>query len=372
MIIYYLANIRFPTEKAHGVQVAKMCESFANMGHSVELVIPIRKNDISTDPFEYYSIHGNFRIKKTFSLDLIFLGRIGFLIQSITFSISSFIYLVSKKADIIYSRDDIPLYVVGLLNIKRVYEAHTPRFNFFTKKVLKNVERIISISGGLKDFYVSNGIDEEKIMVAHDAASLTDSKEKISKNEIRKKLGITLDKKVALYIGRVDTWKGVKTLFEASRALEEKNIVTVIIGGEEKQIEILRKEYPNVQFLGYKPYKEVFQNQQAGDVLVLPNTGKDDISCFYTSPLKLFTYMSSGIPIVASDLPSIREVLNEDSVIFFEPDNSDSLTKAIIETLQDKNHSLDLAMKAKEEVLNYTWKGRVEKIISFIQSQTIL
>ena len=52
MKITYLANIRLPTEKAHGIQITKMCESFASLGHEVTLVVPDRVSAITTDPFE--------------------------------------------------------------------------------------------------------------------------------------------------------------------------------------------------------------------------------------------------------------------------------------------------------------------------------
>jgi len=64
MKIYYLANARIPTEKAHGFQIMKMCEGFANQGVNVELIIPQRYNYIKDDPFKFYGIRNNFKIKK--------------------------------------------------------------------------------------------------------------------------------------------------------------------------------------------------------------------------------------------------------------------------------------------------------------------
>ncbi|HEV8666352.1 MAG TPA: hypothetical protein VN665_00695, partial [Candidatus Paceibacterota bacterium] len=43
MKIYYVANARMPTEKAHGIQIAKMCEAFIESGIDLTLVVPSRK-----------------------------------------------------------------------------------------------------------------------------------------------------------------------------------------------------------------------------------------------------------------------------------------------------------------------------------------
>ena len=61
--IIYLANVRLPTEKAHGIQIVKMCEAFAGLGLEVELVVPNRLNSIQDDIFDYYGVKKNFVLK---------------------------------------------------------------------------------------------------------------------------------------------------------------------------------------------------------------------------------------------------------------------------------------------------------------------
>ena len=80
MKIIYIANARIPTEKAHGVQIMKMCQAFAKIGNKVTLVLPRRRNPIIADPFEYYVVSQSFNIIKLPTIDLVFLGKIGFLI----------------------------------------------------------------------------------------------------------------------------------------------------------------------------------------------------------------------------------------------------------------------------------------------------
>ncbi|MFC1734041.1 hypothetical protein ACFL6I_27370, partial [candidate division KSB1 bacterium] len=142
MKILYIANIRIPTEKAHGVQIMKMCEAFSEQGIEVELVVPWRFNHIKENPFKYYDVKENFKITKVPSVDLVKFGKLGFWIQSISFSEHAFLYSIFKKADVIYSRDELPLFFLSLLKKNLVYEAHMPRFNF----IIKEFNKIVTIS----------------------------------------------------------------------------------------------------------------------------------------------------------------------------------------------------------------------------------
>ena len=364
MKILYIANIRLPTEKAHGIQIMKMCEAFADLGYGVELVVPWRFNWIKTEPFEYYGVKKNFKITRLPSLDLVKFGRIGFLAQSASFAESASWYTLFKKTDIIYSRDELPLFCLSFFKRNLFLEAHDGRLNFIIKNVLKRCPGIVAITKGLKDFYVNNGVDSKKIVVAADAVDIADFSKKYVQVDVRKKLGLPLDKKIVMYIGRLDGWKGTKTLFAASEMLP--GVQTVVIGGETKQIEQLKKEYPRIIFLGHRPYKDLAENQAAADVLLLPNTGKNEISARYTSPLKLFAYMASNIPIVASDLPSIREILNEGNSVLVEPDNPQALAEGVKKVLENKELGERLALAAKEKVNDYTWDKRAEKITEFL------
>jgi len=207
------------------------------------------------------------------------------------------------------------------------------------------------------------------VLVAHDGVSLEDFARPESKEAARARLGLPQDEKIALYIGRLDGWKGAQTLLEASNLLP-KGVLVAIIGGEAALVGALRAKYPRARFLGYHEYRELPGNQAAADALVLPNTARDITSARYTSPLKLFSYMASGRPIVASDLPSLREVISEESAYFAKPDDPKSLADAIMQALNDERAE-SRAQKAKELVSAYDWRERGRSIKEFIEHQRI-
>lgn len=363
MKLLYLANIRLPTEKAHGLQIMKMSEAFARAGADVELVVPRRRNPLAGDPFEYYEVAHNFRIRTLSTLDSIAWG-FGYWIQLTTFAFAALIYALRRDADVYYSRDEFILYLLSFFRTNLVWESHTGRYNVFVRHVLHRASYVVVITKGLRDFYVERGLADQKIIVAHDAVDLADFENTESQVEARARLGFPSDKKIALYIGRLDGWKGTGTLCEAASFLPPQ-VLLAIIGGEPREVSAFRKKYPHVHFVGYRPYREIADNQAAADVLVLPNTGRDSISVRFTSPLKLFTYMASGKPIVASDLPSIREVLDDGSAYFVAPDDPRALARGISVALEDRA-SQAKSVRAREIVTSYTWDARAERILDAV------
>ena len=364
MKILYVTNARLPTEKAHGLAIVKTCEALARAGHSVLLIAPERRNPLSEDMFAYYGIAKNFALTKLPTLNPAG-GRIGFLVQEISFAIHAAWYLRGKDG-IIYSRDDVVLWILRLFGHRRfIWESHTGGWNFCARAVARKSRALVVISEGLKDFYVAGGIPAGKIAVIPSAIDLEQFARPESKNDARKRLGLPLDEKIAMYIGRFDGWKGSNTLFEASKLLP-RDVRIVAIGGEPHEVADLRARYPRVIFLGFRPYRELADNQSAADVLVVPNTGKDVISARFTSPLKLIAHMASGRPVVASDLPSIREITGDDAAVLVAPDDAEALAGGIRKIFDDPLLGERLAKRAREKVERYTWKSRAAEITKLL------
>jgi len=371
MKLIYLANARIPTEKAHGIQIMKMCEALSRQGLEIKLVIPWRFNRIKEDPFNYYNIKRVFKIKKLPSIDLIPLNfpKIGFWIQSISFSFFAFWYSLFRKSNLIYSRDLPCLWLSSFFKKNLVYEAHTfPQYFFLYKQVFQKTKAIIVITKKLKEVFIQKGILKEKILVAPDGVDLNVFDIDISKEEARKKLNLPYNKKIALYAGHLYEWKGAQILAEASKFLDKDTIV-IFIGGtkeDEKEFREKNKDLNNILILGYKPYSEIPYYLKTADVLVLPNSAKEKISQYWTSPIKMFEYMASQRPMVASDLPSLREILSENNAILIKPDNPGKLTQAIAKILKNPDFFDRISKQAYRDVQRYSWSKRAKKIINFL------
>ena len=147
------------------------------------------------------------------------------------------------------------------------------------------------------------------------------------------------------------------------------SFLVVFVGGTLNDIKNFKKKYiesKNILFTGYKEHKEIPIWQKSADVLVLPNTAKEKISKYYTSPMKLFEYMASKRAIIASDIPSIRELVNDDMVYFVEPDNPLKLSNGIKDLVKNINLQNKLSQNAYNHVINQTWDKRAKTITEFI------
>jgi glycosyltransferase involved in cell wall biosynthesis len=363
MKMLYIANIRLPTEKAHGIQVMKACEAFANE-NEIELIVPNRISPIKEDPFSYYGVKKLFPINRLFTIDTIGWGAIGYIFQSVLFGFTACIHIWIQRMDVIYGRDEIVLTVIGLLTGKKIiWESHDGAWNVWARYVVRRASGIVVVTDGAVEFYTERGVASKKLFAISNGIDLGDFASPETKHDARNRLGLSQDDKIALYIGRLDGWKGVDTLLKASKLLSD--IRVAIIGGEEKQIETLSKEYPNVIFLGYRPYIELSNNQVAGDVLVVPNTGKNEISVRFTSPLKLISAMASGVPTIVSDLPSTRWIAGDTS-LFVPPDNPKALAGGIETLISEPSRAHELAERAVARSVQFSWKNRAHSILTYM------
>ncbi|MDB5225320.1 MAG: hypothetical protein JWL87_272 [Candidatus Adlerbacteria bacterium] len=359
----YAAFVRLPTEKAHGAQIVRTCEALARQGMAVVLAIPGRKTSIAQDVFEYYGAERTFAVVSLPVADLVGLGRIGFLWSSLLFACRISRRAKAQGSDCIYSRDKTVLVALNLLSrVPLVWEIHGSE-PLWALRILSRA-KFVAITAGIRDDLVARGVPPQSICVAHDGIDLDSFADTEPQGVARSRLGIPLGRKTVMYIGRLDGWKGTGTLLEASELLPD-DVQVAIIGGEQEQVKWLRSRYPHVLFLGFLPYRDIARNEAAADVLVLPNTAKDITSLKYTSPLKLFAYMASGVPMVVSDLPSLREIISEKEAFLIEPDNAQTLAGAIMAALKAPD-AQERARRAKERVAEYTWDKRAERIVKHV------
>jgi glycosyltransferase involved in cell wall biosynthesis len=127
--------------------------------------------------------------------------------------------------------------------------------------------------------------------------------------------------------------------------------------------------WENIKMIPFQPPALAPKFQQAADVLIVPNISASDDSSYYTSPLKLFQYMAAGRPIVASDLPSLRTVLNSENAYLVRPDDPHALAQGIRDALSDHQESTRRTERAREEVKQYTWEKRADRILRFVAEE---
>lgn len=375
--LVYVTHARLPTEKAHGLATVKLCEAFAKAGIEVELLIPRLWFRREEDIFSFYRVQKKFKVRRVPTIDLGFLGAFEWAtypIRFISFAKIVALYCLWKykkeRAHIIYfSHDAIPLFFLSFISKNIFYDIHDfPSDSLFARRVMKKAFGF-SVQTKAKIPFLKEhfGIPESKIVYWPNGTDVSEFMIPVSREETRKKIGIPTEKKIALYTGQLFGWKGVDTFIQASRFLSE--IDFYVVGGTARDVartkeEVKESRNANVHFISFQPHAAMPLWLKAADVLILPNTGREDISRYWTSPMKLFEYMASGTPIVASRLPSIEEVVDEDTVFFAEPDSSESFARAIQKAIDG---GLEKGKRAQEKAARYTWSARAEKIAAHIR-----
>jgi glycosyltransferase involved in cell wall biosynthesis len=229
-------------------------------------------------------------------------------------------------------------------------------------RIYPRMDGVVAITRGLADKMKEVFSLQAPVMIAPDGVNL-DFFDIPLRREVRKKI---------VYVGQLYPWKGTEILVEAMAYLPLGELH--LVGGSEERIQILRKRASQLGVAdrvfshGQVPLKEVKSHLADAAVAVLPLT-QDLISASFTSPLKLFEYMAARVPLVASDLPSTREVLSHGmNALLVPPGDPRALGEAIRNLLENRSLAEGLARKAREGVEEYAWDRRAEKIIRFIRS----
>jgi glycosyltransferase involved in cell wall biosynthesis len=366
MKIAYITRARMPTEKAHGLQIAKMCEAYARLGHAVTLITPYRKNTVTENLFAYYGIPECFKVRIIPVLDTIrfapFVPFFAYWVQALLFLYALRIEEISKSTLIMTRSFDVA-YWYTKKGYRVVCEVHdfSPKKTWWHTFLLRRVSLLICNSKGTEETLLAHGLTQT--IVAPNGVDLEAIRPKKTKQDMRTHCGIQDSAFLVMYIGALEEWKGYQTVLAASSLLP--HVTFVIVGGKESQIKILRTQYPQVHFLGHQPYRDVGEYQNMADVLLVPNDPTYTSDQAHTSPIKLFTSLASRVPTIVTNLPNIRAVVGDDAVTFF-----DGSTKSLVEAIMYAESHYALLQKKAEIGLvlarEHSWQKRAERIMGAI------
>ncbi len=374
--LVYISPLRYPAAKAGSQFSMKSCEAFADTGLTVELWAPGRRYREGADPFLFHHVKKNFTLRFIPTIDFVKNGgRLLFGLMSFFFAMGVCARAVAegKKNFIFYSHEQFALLLLSLLGTTTFYEIHDfPKDTLLYRLLLRRVTGVVTTNQWKGDELVKKfGIPQKKVLVVPNAVDISMFDIQETQKQAREKLGLSQDKKIALYTGHLYSWKGVDTLIDAALLLSAEWEVIIVGGtGHDRKVYeemIEKKNLHNVRLVGLKPHEEIPLWQRAADVLILPNTAKEDISKYYTSPVKLFEYMASRVPIVTSDIPSIRYVVGDDDVLFFEADNFQSLAQAIVRIGSNLEESQKRVDSAYTKVQGFSWEKRANTILAFLR-----
>jgi glycosyltransferase involved in cell wall biosynthesis len=296
-------------------------------------------------------------------------------------------FIKEKDIDYVYCREARLLLFIIIFNklfihhkINIIYEIHAlpsedKLSNAIENFLVRGVDNFIFITGSLKDIYVKKfKCSSRKVLICSDAVDLDIFNIEISTEEARKKTNLPQNVKLLGYCGKFTTMgndKGIDVILQSLQRLPS-DVLFIAVGAKPKELEYYKKlarQYgveKKVRFFIHVDQEKLALYQKAFDVLLMPFPHTKHYA-YYMSPLKMFEYMASQRPIIASNLPSVREILNENNSLLVKPGDQEDLAQGIKEILNNKELSDKISKQAFSDVQQYTWEKRVERILDFIK-----
>jgi glycosyltransferase involved in cell wall biosynthesis len=393
--IVCFADVRFPLERANGIQTMETCYALAERGHRVELVVRPDTQSPRRDPFVYYGLTpiDGLTVERAPVGGPAAARRLGYL----SFALGR--AMGRGRADILFTRDlGVASLLLGIPRSMRAplaYESHG--YGPAVAAALPELVATASPPGARKlqrlarrearvwqgaDAYVTITVGLAREMTGrfgkrrHLAAIPDGCRLPAAVLAARGALDNRGPTPTVAYAGHLYAWKGVDVLLRALALVPEAR--GLIVGGHEAEPDLARLKQlaaelgiaNRVTFTGLVEPSRVPELLQRATVLALPNPASA-ISTSFTSPLKLFEYMAAGRAIVASDLPAIREVLRDGAdALLVTPGDPAALGAAIRRLLDDPALASTLARAALDAVPKYGWDRRAERLDALFNQVT--
>jgi len=364
-----------------------MCEGLSQLGHEVVL---FAHSDILSPKSRVQQLESTYGIDDTRVKLSLFFSKNNRGIE----------FFIALSALIQFMRDGIkdigPQYIISrnlyaaiflglLLRVIVIYETHSPEYGFRRKlqKALLTSKKIktVVISKALKiiiqDFH---HIRSKNIYVFHDAARSGRlrldllQRKKLSQKGLSSLFNSDNYKKVVGYFGHLYSGRGIEVIEELAKL--NPSCAFVVYGGNESDIEKYKSRNinKNLYFMGFIHPKKVHKAMVMMDILLMPYqksvsigiTGVD--TSRWMSPMKLFEYLSVGVPIISSNIPVLKEVLvDSKNCVLVEPDDVNAWSAALENIISNSELEEKLGLNAYNLYKDkYTWKHRAKGILALI------
>ena len=381
MKILIAAPSYLPSRRANTLQVMKMAQAIQSNGHEVRTLVPDSEKEAKPD-WEIIAQHYGLR----HNLDIQWLSR-GASFRNYDYGFKVIRHFHQWGGDILYTRLPQAAAWGSSLNVKTIFEVHDLPggrmgpwlFRRFFRG--SGAQRLVVISRALRDA-IHNQIfplpDPPFTLIASDGVDFSRYREVPSSHEARLSLQATSIPQLPVqnftvgYTGHLYEGRGISLILDIAQHLPE--FTFLLVGGDPPKVEEVKSEVShrclgNVILTGFIPNRELPLFQAACEVLLMPyqcevaaSSGGDIAR--YLSPMKLFEYLACGRVILSSDLPVLREVLDDSNSILLPPEDVGMWVQVLKVIRNDLPRQQVLGEQARKDSKRFTWKSRAERIFS--------
>lgn len=379
MRIALIAPTYLPARRANTVQVMKMADAAASLGHEVLLAVPGEApEDLSPE-----LIQKQYGVRHPIPIH--WLPRHPGL-RSYDFGLRAVQWARRQQANLIYTRHPQAGAAASLSGFPTVLELHDlPQgtlgpmlFHAFLNG--RGARQLVVITQALlRDLKSGYSLPEDPhfSLVLPDGVDLQRYENLPDPLTARRSLqeqgelgGLVPDRFTAGYTGHLYPGRGIQHILEMARLMPQVNFL--LVGGEPQAVQQVssqaqRAGLNNLQLTGFVPNAHLPAYQAACDALLMPYQQQVEASSGgdigrYLSPMKLFEYLACRRPILCSDLPVLREILDETTAVLLPPDRPQAWVKALQSLQQEPKRAARLAEKAAQLARTYTWENRAARI----------
>jgi len=277
--------------------------------------------------------------------------------------------LVASKLAKLYEKPFVLTQHNTFIDYNNVFD-HVERLNDLTvgKQNLNGADKIIAISNATKEYVLRLGAKPSKVKVVYNGVDLARFRPITGKlEEMRKKLGISENAIVVLTVRRLVYKNGIDTLIDAASIAVKKNpkIVFLVVGKgpdlENVKLQVARLGIEaNFRLTGFVSDEDLPSYYNVADLFVLPSKSGEGL------PLVALEGMACGLPVIATDVGGIREILREDYGKLVAPNKPELFAEAVLDfaTVDFSSRSEELRVMVEKR---FSWDANVKRLVEIYE-----
>lgn len=366
-----------PERKADRDQAINTVAALARRGVDVTLLLPRGRRDppvTAEDLRQYFAVEGDFRVVQRPSRwqgvalprTLLWLRRV-------------FADPEVRGADLLYSRIPAMLGMGGFSPIPFASDHYRPWPDDWPliRRAVRRTARdpkcmgIVLHSAYAAGAYARAGVPDDKLLVAHNGADLRHFTPALDKAAARAALELPADRFIAVYAGRINAMKGLDQVL-ALADLRSDALFLLVGGEDEGPIHAAAARRDNVRIVPQQSPAALSRWLYAADALLIPAASaplEQFRNCVL--PIKLYSYLAAGRPIIAPIAPDTAELLRDGENALLVTPGRPEAAAAALDRLRDAALADRLSANALALGTRLTWDARAVKIRDFLEAQLL-
>lgn len=380
MRVTTLTHNVIPSHATNTEQTIRSFTELARLGIGVEVICRgnrDRARSFRTEVSDYYGIAS---IPETIHFTPTGLGGAGGTVREVLADLRNVRRARRDDTALVHTRDVFALTVALVLGRCCVFEAYRVDINRGRRVGLwrtwcygqRNLLGIVTHSELSRRSFIDAGAQASRVTTIYNGYEPAHFEPTLSREEARAQLGFDPKAALIVYTGHVDLNKGMEVLVRLALQVPEASFLLVgSLSGSESEANVIRiiknVGARNVRLLPRVPPAKVSAYLFAADSLIIPPTAAPlRLHGRTVLPMKTFSYLAAGRPIIAGDLPDLREILQSGkNALLISPDDVEAAAAAVRLALSDRRMAERLGDQARQDARAYTWQARARKLADF-------